>query len=316
MPSVSFVVTVYNKASALPFLLAGLDAQQGNFDREFIFVDDGSTDESLSLLRTLTAGWFDVTIVEQANAGPAIALNAGLRRARGDYIKPMDGDDLLLPWATGRLIEAVETTGCGVAFAPPSLTYDLAASPEAALADHRREPGPVEWCDDMLRRSFHRAQTTPSAWLARADRVGAANGCDERVFIQDYSIELRLAEQGAFARLREPLFLAPAAIPGRLSDDQAQSLHDMNLALANFIAERPELPGDLARLGLVRAAARAWAWARRRGGKTRASREFRLAWGARLGLLAPTPDNLRATCAAFTETNTIRLACGDRGILR
>src|SRR5277367_4705267 len=100
MASVSYVVTVYNKAPALSFLIAGLDAQQGDFEREFIFVDDGSTDGSLSVLRALTTGWRDVTIVEQANAGPAPALNLGLRRARGDYIKPMDADDLLLPWAT------------------------------------------------------------------------------------------------------------------------------------------------------------------------------------------------------------------------
>ena len=50
-----------------------------------------------------------MTILAQANAGPAAALNVGLRLARGDYIKPMDGDDVLLPWATRRLIEAIET---------------------------------------------------------------------------------------------------------------------------------------------------------------------------------------------------------------
>ena len=108
MTSVSYVVTVYNKVPVLPFLVAGLGAQEGDFDREFIFVDDGSTDDSRAVLRALTAGWSDVTIVGQANAGPAPALNAGFRRARGDYVKPMDADDLLLPWATRRLLEAIE----------------------------------------------------------------------------------------------------------------------------------------------------------------------------------------------------------------
>ena len=140
-----------------------------------------------------------------------------------------------------------------------------------------------------------------------------SGGCDERVFIQDYSIELRLAALGPFARLSEPVFLAPRTNPGRLSDNQAQILHDVNLALANFITGRPELPRNLARLGFVRAAARAWAWARRRGGKSFASREFRLVCGARLGLLQPTEANLRATCAAFAETNPIRLPDSDRG---
>jgi len=314
MACVSYVVTVYNKAPALPFLIAGLDAQQGDFEREFIFVDDGSTDGSLAVLRAMTTGWPDVTIIEQANAGPAPALNVGLKRARGDYIKPMDADDLLLPWATRRLIEAIEATGCSMAFGPHSPTYEMIGRPADLLAAHRHEPGRIERYDDMLRRSLYRAQTNPSAWLARAETVRRSGGCDERVFIQDYSIELRLAAQGAFARLHEPVFLAPVAIPGRLSDNQAQILHDVNLALANFIAGRPELPRGLARLGFVRAAARAWAWARRRGGKGLASREFRLVCGARLGLLHPTEANLRATCAAFAETNSIRLPGSDRGI--
>ena len=315
MPTVSYAVTIYNKAPLLPFLLTGLAAQEGDFAREFIFVDDGSTDGSAARLGELTAGWENVTILSQPNAGPAPAFNAGLRQARGDFIKPVDGDDLLLPWATRRLLEAVEATGCPLAFGPQEARYDTSAFPAEVLAAWRHEPAPVERLDDALRRSLHRAQTNPSAWLARADAVRHSGGCDERIFIQDYSIELRLAAQGPFARLSEPVFLAPRVSPGRLSDNQAQILHDMNLALVHFIAERPGLPRDLARLALVRAAARAWAWARRHGGRSFASREFRLMSAARLGLLRPTPANLRATCAAFAETNSIRVPAGADAIL-
>jgi glycosyltransferase involved in cell wall biosynthesis len=313
MPKVSFVVTVYNKAAVLPFVVAGLAAQEGDFAREFIFVDDGSSDGSAAKLRELTGGWENVSILKQANAGPAVALNVGLRQARGDYIKPVDGDDLLLPWATRRLIEAIEATGCDVAFSPQNLapasaalSYDLGSRPADALAAHRHAPGRIERCDDILRRSLHRAQTNPTTWLARAETVRRSGGCDERVFIQDYSIELRLAAQGSFALLHEPVYVGPAISPERLSGNEAQILHDVNLALANFIADRPNLPRDLARLGFVRAATRAWAWARRRGGKSMASREFWLICGARLGFLPPSP-NLRATCRAFTATNAIRI---------
>lgn len=315
MPSVSYVVTIHNKAPALPYLIAGLAAQEGDFAREFIFVNDGSTDDSLAVLRALTAGWENVTIVVQANAGPAAALNAGFARAGGAFVKPLDGDDMLLPWATRRLVEAVEMTACNVAFAPNAATYDLGAPPAEALAACRHRPGRIARRDDMLRHSLRRAQTTPSAWLARAESIRASGGCDARVFVQDYSIELRLAAQGAFAQLDEPVYLAPATMPGRLSDNQAQTLHDMNLALAYFIAERPDLPGRLARLGFARAALRAWAWARRRGGKGFASADFRRACGARLGILPPTPANLRATCAAFVATNSIRFASGAGPIL-
>jgi len=312
MPFVSYVVTVYNKAMVLPFVTAGLGAQEDDFEREFIFVDDGSTDGSADRLRELTAGWANVTIVSQTNAGPARAFNAGIKLARGDFIKPVDGDDLLFPWATARLLEAIETTGYAVACAPQSATYDPASSVADVMASLRRQPGTVVRWDDALRRCLRRAQTNPSAWLARSETVRASGGCDERVFIQDYSIELRLAALGPFAKSSEPLFLSPEVATERLSANQGQTLHDMNFALANFIADRPDLPRDLARLAFTRAAARAWAWARRHGGNGPAWREFRLNCGARLRLLAPSAANVRATCAAFTRTNSIRLGDGTR----
>ena len=309
MPSVSYVVTVYNKVPVLPFLVAGLAAQQGDFAREFIFVDDGSTDGSAELLRELTASWDHVTIVSQRNSGPAPALNAGFARTGGDLIKPMDGDDLLLPWATRRLIEAIETTGCAIAFGAAGPPYDIGETPLRALAGVHAT-GRIEHRADALRRSLARAQTNPSTWLARAEAVRRSGGCDERVFIQDYSIELRLAAQGAFAQLHEPVIRSPAAADDRLSDNQAQILHDMNRALAHFLAEHPNLSRDLARLGFSRAASRAWSWARRRGGRGVASREFLLVCGARLGILSPTAANLHAACRAFAVTHPIRVPPG------
>jgi hypothetical protein len=310
MPRVSFVITIYNKAPALPFLIAGLAAQEGKFEREFIFVDDGSTDGGADLLRELTRGWSEVTIIEQKNSGPAVAMNAGVGRAAGDFIKPMDGDDLLLPWGTQRLLQAIDQTGCDVAFAAGGGSYDTAARPEYVIARWKPQPERIKRCDDMLARSLRRAHTTPSAWLARADTVRRAGGCDERVFIQDYSIELRLAALGPFARLEETIFLAVEALPGRLGGNQAQALHDLNLALAYFVADHPALQRALARAAFIRAAGRAWAWARRRGGKTMLSREFGRVCGARSGLLPPSPANFRASCAIFAETAPIRRA-GD-----
>lgn len=310
MPRVSYVCTVYNKEVALPFVLAGLKAQEGDFEREFIFVDDESKDGSVGVVRRLTRDWANVTIVEQKNAGPSAAMNAGFRLATGDWIKPLDSDDVLLPWATRRLLEACGETGFDVALAPRCGHYDFAQDVTAFLDAHHPDPRPVERCPDMLKRSLQYTQGNPTSWLARAERVRCAGGCDERVFVQDYSIVLRMAAHGGFARLEEALFLAPLEMPDRMSADQAQVLHDLNLTLVHFLGEQRDVPPDLARLGFRRAALRAWAWARRHGGKNLASREFWLVCGARLGFLPPSPENLRATCAPFAATNRIRIPNG------
>jgi len=207
-------------------------------------------------------------------------------------------------------MEACAETGFDVALAPHCLHYDFAEDPAGFLATRSPDSQPVESCPDMLRRSLQYTQGNPTSWLARAERVRRAGGCDERVFVQDYSIVLRMAAYGGFARLAEPLFLAPIEMPDRMSANQAQVLHDLNLTLVHFLGEQPGVPRRLAQLGFARAAARAWAWARRRNGKGLGSREFRLMCGARLGLLPPSPENLRATCAPFAASTRIRIPGG------
>ena len=203
--------------------------------------------------------------------------------------------------------EAAETTGRAVAFAHADASYSLAMQPGDVLSERRQRSGPIECCDDMLRRSLQRAQTNPTCWLARAATVRDSGGCDERVFIQDYSIELRLAARGGFAQLREAVFCSPGGNPrAAVRQSGANPSHDMHSALVNFVAEHPGLPRDLVRLGFRRAAARAWAWARRRGGKGYASSEFRLACGARRPDAADAED-LQETCTPFAATNSIRV---------
>ena len=110
---VSFVVPVYDKAPYLPGVLERLAAQRGDFDREYIFVDDGSTDGSLAILKERTAGWPDTSIVEQANHGVAHATNRGLERARMPFVKFCDADDLLVDGATQALLDALSRGGGG-----------------------------------------------------------------------------------------------------------------------------------------------------------------------------------------------------------
>ena len=307
MPKVSFVATVYNKAPFLPHVAAALATQEGAFEREFIFVNDGSTDASRGLLQQLTAQWRNVQIIDQENAGPSAALNAGLRRATGDFVKPLDGDDVLTPWATRCLIDAVVVTGCQVAYSDLHHSYNSRMSPQQVLAGLTARPGEIERRDDMLRRSLRRAQTNPTAWLARADLVRQIGGCDTRVFVQDYSIELRLARKSGFAHVDTQIYLSPTSLEGRLSGNEAQTLHDMNLALAYFLSDHADTPLGLRRYAFARAAGRAAAWARRRAHKGPLSTDFLRYLGARTGIMPPSFENCRAACRIFSETSEIRL---------
>lgn len=81
-------------------MLDRLAGRSGDFEREFVFVDDGGADDSPDILRARMADRPDTRIVAQANAGPARATNRGLALAGRPFVKLCDADDLLAGAAT------------------------------------------------------------------------------------------------------------------------------------------------------------------------------------------------------------------------
>lgn len=270
MPRISYIITIYNKSQFIPHLIHGLESQIGTFEREFIFVDDGSTDNSLELLHKHTKNWSNTTIITQENQGPAIALNVGLERATGDYIKMMDGDDLLLPHATSAFLNVLikhkadfiytthETQGSYDIDTPPSPspTHDHVDEISAEVMDHQK----------LLKSTFTRAQSVPTSWFGTAALFKKTKGSDPLVFVQDYSLELRLFYYSQKTlRTKAKLFLTPNTPLGRLSQNEAQTLHDVNLALIRFISHNTAIPTSLQQYGIKRILSRARNWGKRYG---------------------------------------------------
>ncbi len=94
-PLVSLVVPVYNEQDAVPLFVRAIDdalAGQG-IELELLFVDDGSTDQTLPLLVELSERDARVRVVGLSrNFGKEAALTAGLDHASGDVVIPMDVD--------------------------------------------------------------------------------------------------------------------------------------------------------------------------------------------------------------------------------
>ena len=73
MTKISFICPVFNKEKYLPKVLESIRNQVGDFKKEYIFINDGSTDNSLDLLKEGTKKWKNTTIINQTNKGPAKA---------------------------------------------------------------------------------------------------------------------------------------------------------------------------------------------------------------------------------------------------
>ena len=94
VPSVSVIIPVYNTAPYLRKTLYSI-TQQTLRAIEIIIINDGSTDESLSIIRELAARDNRIKIFTQANQGLSVTRNTGIKAACGEFIYFMDSDDLL-----------------------------------------------------------------------------------------------------------------------------------------------------------------------------------------------------------------------------
>jgi poly(ribitol-phosphate) beta-N-acetylglucosaminyltransferase len=102
---VSVVVPVYNGGRYLEDCATSLLAQSLSPDEyEIVFVDDGSTDDSPTVVDKLAAEHPHVRVHHQPNSGwPGKPRNVGVAMARGAYVQFVDQDDLLGPEALARL---------------------------------------------------------------------------------------------------------------------------------------------------------------------------------------------------------------------
>lgn len=96
MPKISIVVPCYNEQAALPLFYQEITRVASEMDYaefEFVFIDDGSKDDTLSALRRLAAQDKRVRFVSfSRNFGKEAGMLAGLEAATGDYVAIMDAD--------------------------------------------------------------------------------------------------------------------------------------------------------------------------------------------------------------------------------
>ena len=296
--AVSFVLTVYNKRPYLAEVLASVAEQRGSFKREVIIVDDGSTDGSRELIESLAPRLPGFRLIVQDNQGPSVATNRGLSAASMPVVKLLDGDDLLAPCGTLSLIEGMERLGVEVMIGH-GRPYTPGQKPVWSNPG-RIPPFPaLRALPDPLASIIRRMWFTPSNMLIRRDALQQSGGCDERVFVQDYSLALRLARLFRFGVIDSAVFAAPepeAIDADRVSSNKVQILHDLNLALLLFLEDWPDLPAHYRRLAWRRMIGRSWKWARREAGRPFWSRELALC------LAAQVPWRAHEICWEFLET--------------
>lgn len=195
---VSVVIPCYNMANYLPDAVVSVVAQTYP-GWEMVIVDDGSTDDTPAMIESLQKKYPTRRIrsVRQENAGLPAARNAGIRVATGEFVLPLDADDVLLPDALKRLLAVLdEHPEIGIAY-PDYIKLGLEAGtvfaiPTEEYYDPQRALNGLPYC------SLYRH----TVW----EQVGGYD-VEMRGAIEDWEFWLHCLEHGVKAlHVQEPLF--------------------------------------------------------------------------------------------------------------
>src|SRR2546423_1124586 len=140
MAKISLIITTFNRPHLLPRAVES--AQRAGKDVEVIVVDDGSTDETANVCRTLRG----ITYVRvDRNQGVAGARNIGLLECTGDYVAFLDDDDLRLPDSLDHQLTLLEDAAEAGFVASAVQLADHEGIPTGELAMPRASSGDVFW---------------------------------------------------------------------------------------------------------------------------------------------------------------------------
>lgn len=138
MPFVSLIIPVYNAEKYLRRCLTS--AMEQTFqDMEIIIVNDGSTDDSLTICQEYQRMDPRFRIIDKENTGVSDSRNRAIAEAHGEYLQFMDSDDWLTPDATESFVYAAKKFDCDLVIA------DFYRVDKAVFTEkqHIRERGPL-----------------------------------------------------------------------------------------------------------------------------------------------------------------------------
>lgn len=194
VPQISVVMPVFNASRHLEDAVQSIRTQTfGRF--ELIAVDDGSTDDSLAIVRRLAAIDQRIRVIELGRQGIVAALNRGIGDSNGAFIARMDSDDIARP---DRLARQLSFLLARPQIAAVGSAYDV-IDDDGSIVKTIDPPTDPDQIAATLQRTNCVAH--PTAMIRRS---ALGDGCPYRAayrLAEDYDLWLRLAEHHGLANL-------------------------------------------------------------------------------------------------------------------
>ena len=259
MVKVSFVCPVFNKQKYLKDVINSIKNQTGEFEREFIFINDGSTDLSLEYLKKFTKKLKKVKIVNQSNHGPAIATQQGIDISSGEFLKLVGGDDILHPDCTNILLNTIIKNKSVGVFSRYELVedYKKLKFKDSKSSNLKKIEFPLL---ETVKSSF--SGTSPNLYCNKT--IKKSGGCNTKIFVEDFSLVLGISTHGNFCFIDNITSYGPKNDSNRIMQgNKTQLIHDYNAALFYYISKEKNISKKIKKIACKKALGRAEKWGRR-----------------------------------------------------
>lgn len=241
LPLVSVIIPAYN---AEPFIRKTIDSvlAQTYSQLEIIVVDDGSSDQTAEIVREISQKDDRITLFRQANAGVAIARNLAIHHAQGDYIAPIDADDIWYPRKLEKQMRVMLNAG-------PEVGLVYAWSVYITEADDLTTTCQINYLEGVAHIPMlygNQLGNASSALIRRScfEAIGGYNpqlrahnaqGCE------DWDLYLRIAEKFEF-RVVPELLVGYRQVLNSMSFNHLTMKRSSDFVLASARTRFPEIP--------------------------------------------------------------------------
>ncbi len=195
---VSIILPVYNAKHTLKRAVKSIINQTHN-SWELIIIDDGSSDNSTSIIREIN----DIRIKKiflKKNKGVVHCLNIGINASAGNYIARMDADDISLP----------ERLFCQLDFLNKNNMYDLVGSQQLIFNENTKIILSIypKNAKKYLSKEYYFSYKIPHpTWMARSQWLKKNSYYDNNIYSEDQELLIRASVSSNYYLMEKPLLL-------------------------------------------------------------------------------------------------------------
>lgn len=250
LPLVSVIIPAYNAETFIDQTLNSVLSQTYT-NIEVLVVDDGSQDRTAELVASIAQRDQRVILLQQSNAGVAAARNLAIEKSNGEYIAPIDADDIWYPSKIEKQVECIlQAEPCvGLVYAW-SVNIDeedliIGKYPDQYFFYLHSLEGEVYTA--LVYRNFVGNASVPLIRSACLKQIGCYNyklkehggqGCE------DWELYLRIAEYYQF-RIVPEFLVGYRQVTGSMSANYRSMGRSYDLIMADVQQRHPEIPNPI-----------------------------------------------------------------------